>query len=87
MTMKPVSKLALNYLLLGALYLVSDQVFRYFKFQCSMSNTSFFFYDNFWFGWYYLLATMYFLLAGATLMTKDKYLVCGHFGQLFTINK
>lgn len=75
MTLKPVSKLALNYLLLGVLYMVSDQVYRYFKFKGSMSGTSFFFYDNFWFGWYYLLSMLYFLLVGATLMTKDKYLV------------
>lgn len=66
---------SINYLIYGFLSLVSDQVYRYFKFRGSMGGSSFFFYDNFWFGWYYWLAMIYYLLAGAALLTKDKSLV------------
>ena len=68
MYLEPLTLLSANCFFFGALSLVSDQVYRYFKFSGSLDTVTFCFYDNYFYGWYYLLCTVYYLLMGAFLM-------------------
>ena len=68
MNLEPLTMLSANCILFGAVSLATDQVYRYFKFRGTLDGVTFCFYDNFFYGWYYFICTIYYLLMGAFLL-------------------
>lgn len=70
--------IGISFLIYGTLFFVSCLLFCFCMFNCSMCDTTFCFYDNFWFSLYYSLAMFYYLPVGAILLYKHKCLVSWH---------